>query len=184
MKRYILLLIAISLLVFTACENDSTKTYDFDKVKRQDLARIINNKADLADLKIKIDYYKPKLIYNKTNTEYSVDENLCNLLYEIKITNLRDEPIELFYKAFYSEEMYNKLQLSSEGFGTVGKTLKLKPEQGFYLKAGVLLKHTKKFTNQEAAIFNREHEKLEIFLVINNQEYYIFIDGDDVLGNM
>ena len=130
------------------------------------------------------DYQKPELVYNKTSVEQRVDNELCNLTYDLKITNLNDKPIKIIAKFFFTEKMYNTFQLSSESFGTESGEVILEPSKRLYVSAGPILKHTNKYTEKEASIFNEEFEKLQTILIINNQDYYLLLDGDDTVDSI
>lgn len=135
-------------------------------------------------MKIRIDYQKPELVYNKTSVEQRVDNEFCNLTYDLKITNLNDKPIKIIAKFFFTEKMYNIFQLSSESFGTESGEVILEPSKRLYVSAGPILKHTNKYTEKETSIFNEEFEKLQTILIINNQEYYLLLNGDDTVDSI
>lgn len=135
-------------------------------------------------MKIKIEYQKPEVVYNKISSEQLADDELCNLTYDLKITNLSDKPIEIIAKFFFTKKMYDNFQLSRESFGTEGGKVILEPSKGIYIAAGPLIKNTDKYTEQEESLFNKEFEKLETILIINNKEYHLLLDGDDTINSI
>ncbi len=177
MKRQIFVTMVL-LLLLTAC--GSEETFDYDEIERSDDQTVLMDRDALSEINIKVDYQKPEVLYNKTTTEQREDDFLCNLSYQIKITNLNDYPIEVMVKVFISAKIKETLQASSEHFGTEGHTVTLEPSKGLYLGAGPLIKHVDRHTKAEAAIFEEEFEKLEVVMIIDNEEYRLLLDSDDV----
>ncbi len=183
MNRYIIIVL-FAVLFFSSCEAENTRKIEYDSINRFEDQSTLIDKNELSDMKIKIDYQKPVLFYNKTTTEQIVDDELCNLTYDVKITNLSDQPIELIAKFFYTKKMYDTFLMSSDSFGTEGGAVTLEPSKGIYMAAGPLLRHTAKYTEKEHAIFNEEFEKLETILIINDREFHLLLDGDDTVDSI
>ncbi len=97
------MIVLFALLFFSSCEAEHTRKIEYNLNRFDDQSTLID-KNKLSDMNIKIDYQKPELIYNETTTEQSEDHELCNLTYDVKITNLSDQPIELIAKFFLHEK--------------------------------------------------------------------------------
>lgn len=181
-KNVCILLFALFFL--SSCKAEPATNFEYDDINRFDHQNTISDDSKLGDLKIEIDYQKPKLVYNKTSENQRVDDEFCNLNYDLKITNLNDKPIIIVAKFFFTKEMYETFQLSRESFGTEGGKVILEPSQGIYIAAGPMLKHTDMYTEKEHSLFNEEFEKLEVVLIIDNQEYHFLLDGNDTVDNI
>ena len=183
MNRNIFIILFV-LLLFSSCKGEKARNIEYDDINRLDYQSNLNDEKKLSDMKIRIDYQKPELVYNKTSVEKEVDNKFCNLTYDLKITNLNDKPIEIIAKFFFTKKMYDTFQLSRESFGTEGGEVILEPSQGIYIAAGPMIKHTDNYTEKEHSLFREEFEKLEAILIINNQEYYFLLDGDDTVDSI
>lgn len=176
--------ILFALVFLSSCQLEETTNFEYNHIQRFEFDNSLNDESELSNINIKIEYQKPQLLYNKTSKEQRVDDELCNLTYDLKITNLNDKPVEVTAKFFFTKKMYDTFQLSRESFGTEGGKVILEPSKGIYIATGPLIKHTNKYTKEEDSIFSEEHEKLEAILIIDNQEYHILLDGDDTVDSI
>ncbi len=175
MKRQFLITVVL-LLLLTACGSEDA----YDKLKISDDQTVLMDRDALSEINIKVDYQKPEVAYRKAEDGRKSKDLLCSLTYGLKVTNLNTFPIEVMMKVFISEEIRDTFLASSKHFGTEGRTVTLEPSKGLHMTAGLLIKHVDRHTKAEAAIFEEEFEKLEVVLIIDNEEYRLLLDGDDV----
>lgn len=148
---------------FQPCETlqdiDKSQIRDYDKSQIRDYIQIIME--------------EPRLQYNKTNPEGTVDNDFCNMIYKVSIKNITDKDIELAANIFVPYELYETIIMSEKLVGQGDNTKTITPNKKINFTSGALLIHTQKLSREQSELLDKLKNKLYFQILLNGKEYYI-----------
>ena len=132
---------------------------------------------------VDIEMRESEVVYNMTNTDHTEDDVLCNAIYEVRIVNSTDKPIEISAEFIVPDYLWNNLMYSSRYFGGLfdGTELIIEPSKGWTITNGILMKHTDRLLIDEKEKFNSLKNDLDVILRIDGKMYFIKIDDLSIL---